>query len=531
MLVIPLPKGRGGALRDVGLDPLSAFPHALIVTMDPNVIERAYALLNSGRVPEALEISTRLAGAADAGQEALLLHSAALKRARRNEEALAVDERAAETFPRSGTAWHNLAATFTELGRGEEALQALARAFAAGLDSPLSWQVKARAHVACGDPAAAEAAYREASARAPNLAPLAAEAADFLWMARGDLAGAQAPLDRAFHAGAPPAPLLLAKAKLLASAGDRDQAADLLDRASGHLPGDAQLAVAAAQAALEAGRLADAERHVRRAESLAPDDPAVLVQSTIISLALGRTEAALLCVRKALALAPLDQSVLAWTATAARAAGDPLYRELCDYESMVGVYELDPPAGWATRGGYLRDLAAALDRHHVLMEHPSAQSLRHGTQTTYLLSGAREPAIQAFFKVLDKPLREHIAGLGAGDDPLRRRNAGGYKIVGAWSVRLRQSGFHLDHMHNEGWISSAFYVETPGGALDREGREGWLRLGQPPFETLPELPAELFVRPEPGRLVLFPSYMWHGTVPFHTPERRTTIAFDIVPGD
>ncbi|MGA9581931.1 MAG: hypothetical protein WBR13_08195, partial [Allosphingosinicella sp.] len=200
------------------------------MTLNPDLIERAYSLLDADSVPEALEISTRLAAAADAGHDALVLHSAALKRVHRHEDALAVDERASRAFPRSGAAWHNLATTLGELGRGEEALQALAKGFAIGLDSPLSWQVKARAHVACGDPAAAETAYREASARAPNLAPLAAETADFLWMTRGDLAEALAPLDRAFHAGAPPAPLLLAKAKLLASAGDGEQAADLLDR-------------------------------------------------------------------------------------------------------------------------------------------------------------------------------------------------------------------------------------------------------------------------------------------------------------
>jgi Putative 2OG-Fe(II) oxygenase len=37
------------------------------------------------------------------------------------------------------------------------------------------------------------------------------------------------------------------------------------------------------------------------------------------------------------------------------------------------------------------------------------------------------------------------------------------------------------------------------------------------------------VQPAPGRLVLFPSYMWHGTIPFHDAQPRTTIAFDVVP--
>ena len=37
-------------------------------------------------------------------------------------------------------------------------------------------------------------------------------------------------------------------------------------------------------------------------------------------------------------------------------------------------------------------------------------------------------------------------------------------------------------------------------------------------------------KPGVGRLVLFPSYVWHGTIPFHAAQNRTTIAFDAVPG-
>jgi len=37
------------------------------------------------------------------------------------------------------------------------------------------------------------------------------------------------------------------------------------------------------------------------------------------------------------------------------------------------------------------------------------------------------------------------------------------------------------------------------------------------------------IRPEPGKLALFPSYMWHGTVPFDDDQPRVTIAFDMTP--
>jgi hypothetical protein len=42
-------------------------------------------------------------------------------------------------------------------------------------------------------------------------------------------------------------------------------------------------------------------------------------------------------------------------------------------------------------------------------------------------------------------------------------------------------------------------------------------------------PVRRAIQPVTGRLVLFPSYMWHGTVPFHDKSARTTIAFDVVP--
>ena len=44
--------------------------------------------------------------------------------------------------------------------------------------------------------------------------------------------------------------------------------------------------------------------------------------------------------------------------------------------------------------------------------------------------------------------------------------------------------------------------------------------------TSPNLPAQHFVKPVPGKLVLFPSYMWHGTVPFTGEDPRLAIAFD-----
>jgi hypothetical protein len=63
---------------------------------------------------------------------------------------------------------------------------------------------------------------------------------------------------------------------------------------------------------------------------------------------------------------------------------------------------------------------------------------------------------------------------------------------------------------------------------DAAQRSGWLKFGEPRYEV-PGADAAHLVKPEAGLLVLFPSYMWHGTNPIYGSEARTTIAFDALP--
>jgi hypothetical protein len=77
-----------------------------------------------------------------------------------------------------------------------------------------------------------------------------------------------------------------------------------------------------------------------------------------------------------------------------------------------------------------------------------------------------------------------------------------------------------------GWISSAFYVQLPPPDKLGPSPAGWLSHGTPPPELGLGLPAYGYVEPKVGRLALFPSTMWHGTVPFDDGE-RLTVAFDV----
>jgi len=496
---------------------------------EPVTIERAEALIAQGQVDAGLALTEALVRQPQPSHLTLATHAGALKLAGRREEALAFDEQAVARFATSPIAWHNYAATLDDLGRGSEAVEACERAFRLGIDTPQTFAVYARALRASGAHERSDYAYRQSLMRAPGAADVAIEFANYVWMRGGGLAEADAILDRAFHGGAPASPLLVAKAALYEAAGDPARAAGLLEAASQRMPGDLLILLTAAESALRLDRIDDAERYVRLAEAAEPASRSVVQHAAIVDLARGRARGALTKLKAALARHPQDQSLWGWAATAARAAGDPLYQELCDYDVMVGAYDLSAPEGWSTLDAFLGDLAKALKDEHSYQQHPIDQSLRHGSQSMHLLTGSRAPAIRAFFQAIDAPIREHMARLGKGDDPLRRRNTLDYRIQGAWSVRLKPGGFHRDHFHHEGWLSSAFYVETPDQALESDDRQGWIRFGKPPFVTAPPMEPAHYVKPKPGRLVLFPSYMWHGTVPFTTDESRLTIAFDAVP--
>ena len=114
--------------------------------------------------------------------------------------------------------------------------------------------------------------------------------------------------------------------------------------------------------------------------------------------------------------------------------------------------------------------------------------------------------------------------------PLLARTSQSLTFTGSWSVRLRGGGgHHVSHFHGQGWISSAYYAKLPNLPEEGQGTAGYIQFGAPPEHWGLELPPRRVVRPEPGLLVLFPSYMWHGTVPFSGEDIRLTAAFDLVP--
>jgi tetratricopeptide (TPR) repeat protein len=240
-------------------------------------------------------------------------------------------------------------------------------------------------------------------------------------------------------------------------------------------------------------------------------------------------KAAWLC-EQALKLSPREGSCLALLSIASRMLEDGRDEALNGYDTLVRSFDLEPPEGFSDMASFNAELDRALDRlHHGTGEY-LGQSLRGGTQTPDNLFGAGLPLIERLKLRIDQAVERYIAELEEdAAHPFLSRRAHNFRYAGSWSSRLRDCGFHVNHLHPMGWISSCYYVAVPDAAKDESARQGWIKFGEPSFDIALKNPVRRVIQPVPGRLVLFPSYMWHGTIPFHDRADRTTIAFDVVP--
>jgi len=475
----------------------------------------------------ALLASSSAAGQADA--ELTVQYVAAAATLGRLGEVVASLRQLAQAKPDDLAVAQSWAIALDAANRPADSERIATQTIARGQRNAALYQTQARSLIAVGEFDRAETALRECL----RLDPLRSEAHDHLarlvWMRTGDAAQATAALDEVLRTFPGDAALRAAKAAILQGAGDARGAYACLAEQAGRPQAPPALLVRAGLAALDfdpALSLPFAERAVRAM----PANTAARSLLVAALLGVGDAGAALPHCAALLAAAPDDQYFIALQTIAWRLLGDPRHREYCDYQQWVLPQHLEAPAPWTNLASFFADLRRSLDRLHNPHGYPLLfQSLRHGTETTEDLSRSDDPAIRALFAAFDAPIRRYLEHIRSGPEPLRRRDSGRYRFNGSWSVRLRSSGFHTNHVHPRGWISSACYIELPEVGSDADANAGCLTFGEPSLITAPALPTEHIVHPEVGMLVLFPSYFWHGTVPFASARTRLTVAFDVVP--
>lgn len=499
--------------------------------VDPRAVLVLARHYNDSQRPEhARAIAAPVCATGKAPPELAAQHIAALAALGRASEAVSFYRDIVARWPGNPAAGHALVIALQASSQHADADRIAERVAHAGYRSAALDYTRARSLVALGKFADAENALRSCLLQEPRRIDAHNDLARLVWMRTGDPAQATESLDSALRQFPREDALAAAKAAVLQGAGDpRAAYACLATRIAREQVAPA-LCVRAGLAALEfepkvALDLADRALHV------SPRNAPARKLRVAALLGVGDAAGALALCDALLNDEPDEQYLIALKTTAWRMLGDERHARWCDYARLAVPYRLEAPSPWRSLPGFLADLKQSLGSLHDALRHPLLfQSLRNGTETTEDLARSTDPVVQALFKAFDAPIRDYLARIGHGNDDLQRRNRGTYRFNGSWSVRLRTSGFHHNHVHPRGWISSACYIELPDGMADAQSRDGALTFGEPGILTVPALQAEHELRPEPGMLVLFPSYCWHGTVPFSGARTRLTVAFDAVPG-
>lgn len=431
------------------------------------------------------------------------------------EPAMAAFETAARLSPDSDRIAHGHARVFMEAG-----LPSLGLFDRAVRLAPTDGELlisRSAAMLAEGQSAAAIREFDLILGRSPEWIAGHGALAQLRWMA-GETDGFAASLDRALAAAPQSAPLWLEKIRLLIGAEMYGEALGAV-RAAGDALGPSRPLVI--QEAICASELGDDQLADRLFESLKPfDEMAISIRFIRHLLRTRRVEQAgdlagsLICNDDA-------DHVWPYLSVAWRLLDDPRWTWLEGNPALVGVYDLSEAVG------SLDALAARLRALHVTTHQPIDQSVRGGTQTDGPLFARVDPEIRTVRSAVVAAVEGHLATLEHDPThPFLRHRASSVRFAGSWSVRLAGGGRHSNHVHSKGLVSSALYVAVPPSISARPTAAGCLALGQPPVELGLGLPPLQTIVPKPGQLVLFPSTMWHGTIPFESGE-RLTIAFDV----
>lgn len=283
------------------------------------------------------------------------------------------------------------------------------------------------------------------------------------------------------------------------------------------------------------GRIEEALRHLGEAAKLEPRNLHSLTASADCLLRLARPEDALQPLEAALRLNPWHVRALALKTVALAGAGkSEEERWLSDPQRLIHAVHASE-LGWTpeeiqTLNARLSAFAAA---HPSMRIDPPENATYNGVHSGNL-AAEPEPALAKLKQLISHALKRRRERLAEEDaaHPFRRALPPAFALH-LWAVQLSAGGNMTPHIHTDGWLSGVYYVDVPEIVNDpAAGQAGWIKFGVPLPEhaTMAQAPSTHAVKPEPGLMLTFPSYVWHATVPLPAQtQSRLCYSYDLQP--
>ena len=153
--------------------------------------------------------------------------------------------------------------------------------------------------------------------------------------------------------------------------------------------------------------------------------------------------------------------------------------------------------------------------------------LNNGIQSAGNFLLLDDPSVQTIKKIVLNRIKNYRNNYKNSNDGFINRWPKKSDIHG-WIIDIKQGGSIKSHMHKLGWLSGSLYLKLNKPLGSNQGNIIFDLNGADYPADLKSFPSKTY-NIEKGDIILFPSSLFHKTVPFESKENRITLAFDIKP--
>lgn len=296
-------------------------------------------------------------------------------------------------------------------------------------------------------------------------------------------------------------------------------------------PGQAQMHSNLGNALAARGQTPEAVAAYREALRVGPGFAPAYTNLAGLLLTTGQTADAATVLKRCLEIDPANTKALAFLAAAAHELEDDgTRRSLIDFDGLMLSRDCEAPPDYASVSDFNDALTQHVTGHGTLAWERVTKTTRKGGQTGELLDESPGP-IADLEVLIRTAIADYVEALPDDSEHPFVGSAPDEWQLTIWGTVLGREGHQDPHIHPSGWLSGVYYAAVPPTDSGGHEQAGWIEFGRPPEDfDLTRAPDVRMFEPRPGRMLLFPSYYHHRTVPYEGDGQRVSIAFDVMPG-
>ena len=155
--------------------------------------------------------------------------------------------------------------------------------------------------------------------------------------------------------------------------------------------------------------------------------------------------------------------------------------------------------------------------------HKTQTLLTNGTQTSNNLFSQKNDLIEKMKNIIHLEIEKYRERFKDSEEGFIKNWPKSYLLNG-WLVNMKNGGKLTPHMHDHGWLSGSIYINVPQKKTVDSGNLVAC-LDDNEDENNPKKIIDVVT----GSMCMFPSSLFHYTIPFDADEERTVLAFDAIP--